>query len=160
LANAWFRILVSSYRVLQRYHARFTGSTPFVGLMWGTFDFRDARYLQTKVKIEGDNAGYIRRNAMDVTQVEAGWWCGDERYPRPAYFSFLYPQPEGIEHAKIKPDKARWENSLGEFILDYDDVRSSKDPESELFAFFESTYACEAAKAGWESELIGTGKPV
>jgi hypothetical protein len=159
LANAWFRILISTYRVLQRYHARFTGKTPYIGLMWGTFDLRDARYLGKRVSTEGPNSGYIRRNAMDVIQVEAGWWCGDERYPHAAYFSFLYPEPKGMSDARIQPKKARWVKSLGEFILDYDDVRLSKDPEGDLLAFFESTYECEAAKAGWDPELLGTGKP-
>ncbi len=159
LANAWWRILASTYRVLQRYHARFTGRTPFIGFMWGTFDLRDARYRGTSMRTKGENAGYIRRNAMDDAQVEAGWWPGDERYPRPAYFSFLYPEPKMIAEAKIKPKKGRWEKSLGEFILDYDDVRTSKDPEGDLLAFFESTYECEAEKAGWESELICSGKP-
>ncbi len=160
LANAWWRILVSSSRALQKYHARFTGRTPSVGLMWGTFDLRDARYLGAHIKTDGPNAGYIRRNSMDDAQVEAGWWSGDERYPHAGYFSFLYPEPKKISEAKIKPIKAKWVDSLGEFILDYDDVRSSKDPEGDLLQFLESTYECEATRAGWESELISAGKPV
>jgi hypothetical protein len=48
LASAWWRILLNSYQVLQRYHARFTGASPAVGFMWGTFDFRDARYAEIK----------------------------------------------------------------------------------------------------------------
>lgn len=160
LANAWWRILVSSQRVLQRYHARFTGTTPPVGLMWGTFDLRDARYQGIPVPTSGQNADFIRRNAMDVTQVEAGWWSGSEQYPRAAYFSFIYPQPDGIEQCQPKPSAARWEKSLGEFILDYDDVRKSENPENDLLAFFESTYQAEAERAGWDPKLIGPGVPV
>lgn len=160
LANAWWRILVSSQRILQRYHARFTGTTPPVGLMWGTFDLRDARYQGIPVPTTGANADYIRRNAMDVAQVEAGWWSGNEQYPRPAYFSFIYPQPQGIEKFQPKPSAAKWEKSLGEFILDYDVIRQSKNPEVDLLAFFESTYQAEAERAGWDPKLIGKGVPV
>lgn len=160
LANAWWRILISSYRVMEHYHARFTGSTPSIGLMWGTLDLRDARYINKQVPTTGLNAGYIRRNAMDVAQVEVGWWSGNSQYPKPAYFSFIYPQPKDIETAKIKPAAAHWDKSLSEFILDYDDLRKAKNPENDLLAFFESTYQVEAEKAGWDSHLIGTGEPV
>lgn len=160
LANAWWRILVSSLRVMERYHARFTGITPPIGLMWGTFDLRDARYKGTHVPTTGANADYIRRNAMDDAQVETGWWSGNDQYTRPAYFSFVYPQPQGIETAKIKPAAAHWDAKLGEFILDYDDLRQSKDPEGDLLAFMESTYKVEAECAGWDPELIGSGHPV
>jgi hypothetical protein len=158
LVNAWWRILVSSQLVMEHYHARFTGKTPAIGLMWGTLDLRDARYNGTRVATTGQNAEYIRRNAMNEAQVEVGWWSGNPVYPRPAYFSFIYPQPANVEQAKIEPASAHWEKTLGEFILDYDDVRNSQNPEKDLLSFFESTYSAEAKFAGWESKLIGPGK--
>jgi hypothetical protein len=160
LAYAWLRILISSYRVMQTYHSHFYGISPPIGLMWGTLDLRDARYKGIHVPTEGPNAGYIRRNAMDDAQVEVGWWSGNEQYPRPAYFSFIYPEPKDIDQAKIQPSKARWDNTLHEFILDYDDVRNAKNPEADLLAFFESTYLAEAEKATWKKELIVPGEPV
>lgn len=160
LANAWWRILSSSHRVMQKYHARFTGITPPIGLMWGTFDLRDARYINKSVPTTGINAGFLRRNAMDVAQVEAGWWSGDDRYERPAYYSFIYPQAEGLEKANIQPKTAKWNSTLGEFLLDYDDVRKAKNPEGDLLAFLESSYAVEAKLADWDPKLIAPGVPV
>lgn len=160
LANAWWRILVSSYRIMQQYHAQFTGKTPPIGFMWGTFDLRDARYQSVAVPTTGPNAGYIRRNAMNEAQVEAGWWSGNANYPRPAYYSFTFPQPVGIENSQIKPASARWDNNMGLFILDYDELRKSKTPEKDLLLFLESTYKAGAALADWDSELVGSGKPV
>lgn len=160
LANAWWRILVSTYNIMQRYHAKFLGKTPPIGLMWGTFDLRDARYNGTRIVPTGPNTGYLRRNAMDEAQIEIGWWHGNPSYQRPAYYSFTYTQPIGIEDAKVNPTTAHWEKSLGEFILDYDDVRHSKNPEADLLAFFESTYQAGAKLAGWDSKLIGSGVPI
>jgi len=160
LASAWLRILLSTYYVMQHYHSHFYGITPSIGLMWGTFDLRDARYKGVHVPTEGDNAGYIRRNAMDDAQVEAGWWSGNDQYPKPAYFSFIYPEPAGIANVNIKPSKARWDNTLREFILDYDDVRTSATPEADLLAFFESAYEREAEKAEWGKDFIVKGEPV
>ena len=160
LANAWWRILLSSYSVMKRYHSHFNGETPPIGLMWGTFDLRDARYNGVPVATTGTNAGYIRRNAMNEAQVEIGWWPGNEAYPRPAYFSFTYPQPKGIETAKINPEKAHWDATLMEFILDYDNLRQSKYPEKDLLNFFESAYKAGTRLAGWNKTLITSGDPV
>lgn len=160
LANAWWRILLSSYLVLQKYHARFDGETPPIGLMWGTFDLRDARYNGTPVPTTGINAGYIRRNAMNEAQIEIGWWSGNDAYPKAAYYSFTYPQPEGIQQAKIRPAGARWDAALSEFILDYDNLRGLDNPAQALLDFCESTYEAGARLGGWQSKLITTGKPV
>lgn len=160
LVNTWWQIMLSTHKVLERYHARFTGRSPPIGLMWGTLDLRDARYKGIHVPTTGENAGFIRRNAMDDAQVEAGWWAGNELYSRPAFFSFIYPQPKDIEKAKIEPKAARWDTSLKEFILDYDDLRKSPNPDKDLLAFFESAYQAGAERAGWERDLISKGVPV
>ncbi|MGB6976136.1 MAG: DUF5996 family protein [Gammaproteobacteria bacterium] len=160
LVNAWWRIMSSTNQVLKRYHARFTGRTPPIGLMWGSLDIRDVRYQGTPVPTTGINADYIRRNAMNNPQIEMGWWIGSPNYPRPAYFSFTYPQPVGIEQAEIQPKVAHWDTTLGEFLLDYDDLRKSKHPEQDLLDFFESAYQAGAERAGWSSELVSSGKPV
>lgn len=160
IVTTWWQIMISTHRVLERYHARFTGRTPPIGLMWGTLDLRDARYKGTPVPTTGINAGYIRRNAMDDAQVEAGFWAGSKAYPRAAFFSFTFPEPSGIAEAAIKPNKARFDKTLGEFILDYDDLLTSTDPENDLLSFFESTYQAGAERANWKSTLIGKGVPV
>lgn len=158
LAHSWWRILIATHRVFQRYHARFRGKTQPVGLMWGTFDLREVRY-------NGDlpprtSAGYLRRNAMDAPLIEAGWWPGNETYPRPAFYSFTFPQPPEIERASVEPAAARWEAALGEFILDYEDLRASGDAEGDLLAFLETTYRAGATRAGWPSTLVSSGQPV
>ncbi len=157
LANAWWRILLSSYRVLQSYHAHFSGITPAIGFMWGTFDLRDVRF--NGIAVPADGMDYIRRNAMDEAQIEMGWWHGTDAYPHPAYYSFTYPKPDNIENVRIQPEKAHWDDSMGEFLLDYDVIRRSKNPEKDLFAFFESTYQVGAAKAHWDSKFTTSGRP-
>jgi uncharacterized protein DUF5996 len=48
---------------------------------------------------------------------------------------------------------------MSEFLLDYDDLRKSKDPDSDLLSFFESTYHAGAERAGWDPHLVGSGRP-
>jgi hypothetical protein len=160
IVHSWWEILRRSEAVIQRYHAKFIGKTPPVALMWGTLDLRDVRFNGRLVKPTGPNTGYLRRNAMDAEQIEIGWWGGNELYPRAAYYSFTYPQPEGIEDAKILPSAARWDPTLSEFILDYDDLIKSSNPEQDLLDFCYSTYQAGATRANWDPLLIGTGFPV
>ena len=158
LVNAWWRILLSTQRVMQVFRGRFQGKTQPIGLMWGTLDIRDVRY-NGKPASSGEKADYIRRNAMTEELIEVGWWAGSAAYPKPAFYSFTYPQPSQIEGAEVSPSSARWESGMGEFLLDYDDLRQSKDPDRDLLSFFESTYQAGAERAGWDRHLVGSGKP-
>lgn len=158
LVNNWWRILLSTQRVMQVFHGRFKGKTQPIGLMWGTLDIRDVRY-NGKPASPGAKADYIRRNAANAELVEVGWWSGNAAYPKPAFYSFTYPQPEGMENAKVSPPSSRWDSTLGEFLLDYDDLRGAKDPDGDLLSFFESTYKAGAERAGWDPSLVGSGRP-
>jgi len=158
MVNAWWRILLSTQRVMQVFHGRFRGKTQPIGLMWGTLDIRDVRY-NGKPASAGEKADYIRRNAMNEELIEVGWWSGSAAYPKPAFYSFTYPQPQGMETAKVSPANSRWESAMGEFLLDYDDLRKSKSPDADLLSFFDSTYRAGAERAGWDPRLVGSGKP-
>jgi len=48
---------------------------------------------------------------------------------------------------------------MGEFIFDYDDLRKSKDPDGDLQSFFRSAFDAGAERAGWDPNLMGTGRP-
>lgn len=158
LVNSWWRILLSTQRVMQVFRGRFKGKTQPIGLMWGTLDIRDVRY-NGKPASPGAKAGYIRRNAMNEELIEVGWWSGNSAYPKPAFYSFTYPQPEGMENARVTPSSSRWDSAMGEFLFDYDDLRNSKDPDGDLLSFFESTYNAGAERAGWGPSLVGSGRP-
>jgi hypothetical protein len=158
LVNTWWHILLSVQRALQVFQGRFTGKTQPIGLMWGTLDIR-AVFYNGKPASPAANTGFIRRNAMNAELIEMGWWSGDASYPRPAFYSFTYPQPQGIEKMKVGPAGAGWNAGMGEFLLDYDNLRQSSDPDHDLLTFFESTYNAGARTAGWDSELLGSGRP-
>jgi hypothetical protein len=155
LVEAWFQAMHTSAGVMQRYRACFSRKTPPVGFMWGTFDLR----LGGTPAPPDPDPGYIGRNAMDEDLVESGWWPGSEAYPRPAYYSFTHPRPVGIESVDPEPAAARWDATLGEFILDYDDVRTAADPAAALLAFLDSTYEAGAVRAGWDPAWICPGRP-
>ena len=160
IVNTWWRIMISTYRVLQKYHSTFGGISPRIGLLWGTLDLRDARYKGISLPITEATSNYIARNSFDDAQIEVGWTSSNEKYPSPSFFSFAYPKPADFEHAKILPNAAKWVEAIGEFVLDYDDLRKSKDPENDLLSFFNSSYEAIAKIDHWEPKLIVAGKPI
>lgn len=160
VVNAWWRILVSTTRVLQKFHSRFYGITPQIGILWGTLDLRDARYKGVFLPIEKGMSGYIARNAMDDAQFEVGFSSSNEKYFVPSFFAFTYPKPAEFEKAKINIPDVKWVPQIGEFVLDYEDLRKAKNPDETLLAFFENTYQAFAKLAKWDEKLIVSGKPI
>lgn len=160
IIHRWWRILLSTYRVLLKFHSKFYGITPQIGLFFGTLDLRDARYKGQHLPIPKEMSHYIARNAMDDAQFEVGWSASNEKYPTPSFFAFSFPKPEGLENATIHPSTAKWVTTIGEHILDYEDFRCSKDPEKELLDFFESCYHAVAKLGNWDRSLNVSGKPV
>jgi hypothetical protein len=158
--NAWWRIILSTYRVLLKFHSRYYGITPRIGLVWGTLDLRDARYKGVHLAIPDALSNYIARNAMDDAQFEVGFSASNEKYLTPSFFAFTYPKPEGLENAVVKPAASKWVAAVSEFILDYDDLRKAKNPDEELLLFFESSYQTFAGLAKWDSALVVSGKPI
>lgn len=92
---------------------------------------------------------------MDAQEVAVGWWPGDPRYPKAAFYAYAHPMPEGYGEARLEPDAARWEPNLGEFVLDWDDVCASAEPhEAALrFAFGHSCAVC-----AWDPALAATAE--
>ncbi len=104
--------------------------------------------------------GFITRNASDAQQVTVGWWPGDAHH-RAAFYAYAYPAPPGFGGAALSPAAARWDETLGEYILDWDDVRAAPDPHAAAVDFLRSAFHHAYRQAGWSAELGATaeGKP-
>ena len=72
----------------------------------------------------------------------------------PAFYSYTVPQPAGIQEARVRPEAAKWNPQLSEFILMYDDVRLADSPEQALLEFLESTYEAGASLAKWDRAAL------
>jgi uncharacterized protein DUF5996 len=153
VANRLFRVFARTAAVLEEFRAGFWGKQSPLGLYWGTFDLSVSRYNLVPLE-PPDDAGVIGRIAMDSQLVEVGFWPGSAAYPRAAFFAFAFPKPQGIEAAAIEPGEAGWNADLGEFVLDYEDVRATGDPRAAILAFAQSAYAAGADLAGWDRALL------
>lgn len=147
----YFAAATRAALVLSELRAPFRGRSTPVNAWWGTFDL--AVSLFSGLPVDPPSRDFITRNAANAQQIEVGWWPGDGRYPRAAFFAFAYPAPEGFAAATLSPAAARWDAGLGEYVLDWDDVRASPDPHRAALDFARSAVRHACAVCGFDPAL-------
>jgi hypothetical protein len=159
---AYFAAATRAAMVLAAFRAPFRGRSTPVNAWWGSFDLAVSLFSGEPAQPPSDD--FIMRNAMDSQEVAVGWWPGDTRYGRPAFYAYAHPAPEGFAGATLAPDAARWDAALEEYVLDWDDARATADPHTTALRFAASAFshACEVCE--WDSELAasahGTPPPI
>jgi hypothetical protein len=96
----------------------------------------------------------VTREAYSHEVSSAGFWPGDDRTDFPAFYSYAYPAPGGFADGQVLPKGASFNQQLGEFLLPYDVVRQSSDPEGTLMTFLESTYRAAADLGAWDCNAL------
>jgi hypothetical protein len=148
--------------VLAAVRAPYRGRSTPVNAWWGSFDLAVALYSGAPAEPPADD--FISRNSGNAQQIEVGWWPGDPRHPRPAFFAFAHPAPEGFAGATLQPPAARWDAGLGEYVLEWDDVVADGEPHLMALEFARSAVAHACAVCGWDPGLAasvqGTPPPV
>jgi hypothetical protein len=147
-ANKFWQILRHSDRIMQSFRSRFIGKCSPVHFFWGSFDLAVTRF-SGRVAPPRPDADPITREAYSHEVISHGWWPGQGPLGKPAYYSYTAPAPEGLANASLRPKEAYYSKDMAEFILLYDDVRNSNDPESALLEFLQSTYEAGAELANW-----------
>jgi hypothetical protein len=158
----YFSAATQAALVLSAFRAPYRGRSTPVNAWWGSFDLAVSLFSGAPAAPPSDD--FIMRNAMDAQEVAIGWWPGDTRYEQAAFYGYAHPAPEGFGEAALSVPGARWESDLGEYILDWEDVRASSDPHSAALDFARSVFhhACEVCE--WDPALLasaeGTPPPV
>jgi hypothetical protein len=141
-------------QVLADFRATFRGRCTPVNAWWGSFDLGVTLFSGEPVEPPADD--FITRNSADAQSVAVGWWPGDRRYPRAAFYAFASPMPETLPLAEVSPREARFDAALGEFVLDWNDVRSAPDPHAAALEFAQSVFRHGSALGGWDPVLAAS----
>jgi hypothetical protein len=158
--GTYFTAATQAALVLAAYRAPYRGRATPVNAWWGSFDL--AVSLFSGAPADPPSTDFIMRNSMDSQEVAVGWWPGDgSRYPRAAFYAFAHPAPVGFDTLTLSPPAARFDSSLGEYILDWDDVRTAADPFATALEFARSAFRQACAACAWDPALAATadGKP-
>jgi hypothetical protein len=152
----YFAAATQAALVLAALRAPYRGRSTPVNAWWGTFDLAIGLFSGEQVDPPSD--GYITRNSANAQQIEVGWWPGDARYPRPAFYAFAFPAPEGFDQATLSPAAARWDTELGEYLLDWDDARRATDPHRDALDFGLSAVRHACLVCGWDAALASSAQ--
>jgi Family of unknown function (DUF5996) len=152
-AQRFWRILVQTEAIMQRYRSPFLGKSSLIHFFWGSFDLALTLFSGRRAP-ERPGADRMTREAYSHEVISCGFWPGDDRFPAPAFYSYTSPQPPGLPAAPIRPEKAFYGQELGLFLLRYENVRSASSPEQALLEFFQSTYEAGARLAQWDREAL------
>ena len=159
---AYFAAATHAALVLAAFRAPYRGRCTPVNAWWGSFDL--AVNLFSGQSADPPSQDFIMRNAMDAQEVAVGWWPGDGRYERAAFYAYAHPAPEGFGNVTLSPAAARWEPGLGEYVLDWDDVCASPDSHAFALEFARSALRHACAVCEWDPQLLasaeGTPPPV
>jgi len=157
--------LLSADRVFRLFRSGFLGKVSPVHFFWGSFDLAVTRFSGRRAPPHPGGIpnlpDRVTREAYSHEVSSAGFWPGNAQGGTPFFYSYAYPVPEGFAEAAVAPEAARFDETFGEFVLDYDAVRRAPDPDATLLAFLDSTYAAAADLAKWDRAALECerGKP-
>jgi hypothetical protein len=158
----YFAAATQAALVLAAFRAPYRGRSTPVHAWWGSFDLAVSLFSGAPADPPSDD--FIMRNAMDSQEVAVGWWPGDARHGRAAFYAYAHPPDDGFGGATLSPAAAGWDPALGEYLLDWDDVRSDADPRATALEFARSVFRHACAACHWDMTLAasaeGTPPPV
>ncbi len=152
------RALVQIDRVFNRFRTGFIGKVSPVHLFWGSFDLAVTRFSGREAPLHPGGVpalpDEVTREAYSHEVSSAGFWPGGAGVDEPMFYSYAYPVPDGFASRPVAPEAARFHQKLGEFVLPYEAVRISDNPDEELMKFLQSTYKAAANLAGWDRQAL------
>jgi hypothetical protein len=157
-AGRYWRVLLHSDRVFQRFRSRFVGKCSPVHYFWGAPDLAVTRFSGRRAPPHPGGIpnlpDAVTREAYSHEVSSAGFWAGGGPVPYPVYYAYAYPEPAGFSAAEVQPAGAFYHPGLREFLLPYDAARESDDPDATLLAFLQSTYDAAANLGGWDRAAL------
>lgn len=155
-AQRFWLALVQIVRVFEQFRSEYLGKVSPVHLFWGALDLAVTRFSgRSAPPYSGapPNCGpHVMLEAYSHEVSSAGYWPGPSGEGH--FYSYAYPEPPGYRDRPVRPDSARWDVALGEFLLPYETVRVAADPDALLLDFLHSTYAAAADTAQWNRKEL------
>ena len=164
-AQRFWRVLLQAARVITVFRARFVGKVSPVHLFWGAMDLACTRFSGRTAPQHPSMPGLpdrVTRDAYSHEVSSCGFWPGAPGAPggpciEPFFYSYAYPEPAGYAQYRVAPAEALFNPAFGEFVLPYEAMRQSADPDAALLEFLQSTYEAAAECGHWDREGLEVG---
>ena len=155
-AQRFWRVLLQTTRVFNVFRARFTGKVSPIHLFWGALDLACTRFSGRTAPQHPSMPRLpdrVTRDAYSHEVCSCGFWPGASGVEA-MFYSYAYPEPPGYRDYSIAPATASFDTNFGEFVLPYEAMRQSADPDSALLEFLQSTYEAAADCAHWDRAAL------
>jgi hypothetical protein len=157
-AENFFSTLREMNRLMTVFRGAFLGKASPAHFFWGSFDLATTRFSGRRAPRHPGGVpncpDYVPEEAYSHECASAGFWPGGGGYPDAALYSYVYPEPAGFREASLLPDEAFYSPTLREFLLPYDAVRTSADPDRAVLSFLQSSYAAAADHGHWDRAAL------
>ncbi len=150
--------LIQINRVFARFRTGFLGKVSPVHLFWGSFDLAVTRFSGRSAPLHPGGfpslPDAVTREAYSHEVSSAGFWPGGNGADEAMFYAYAYPVPDGFRDRPVAPAAARFDDKLGEFLLPYEAIRRSADPDGDLLSFLETAYAAAADAGQWDRTTL------
>ena len=157
-AHDLWQAMVKTNAVLYRFRSEFVGKSSPVHLFWGAFDLAVTRFSGKAAPLHPGGMPNMPLELMQEAYSQevssAGFWPGSKDFPHPAFYAYAYPADPEFSAQPVEPAAAFYSQEMGEFLLKYETVQQSDNPEGMLYRFLESTYEAAALTASWNREKL------
>jgi len=148
----FFQALSGADRILRGFRGEFIGKSSPVHFFWGSFDLAVTRFSGRRAPPHPGGvpnlADWVTREAYSHEVFSAGWWPGGQAYPKPAFYAYAYPEPDGFSDARV-PSGAMYHPDLREFVLPWPEGGETQPDAEHILAFLRSAYSAAADLGGW-----------
>lgn len=155
----FFEALSGADPILRRFHGEFIGKSSPVHFFWGSFDLAVSRFSGRSAPPHPGGfpklADWVTREAYSHEVFSAGWWPGNEAYPWPAFYAYVYPEPDGFDDAQVP--SGEYHPDLNEFVLPWPEEGGAGTGEEGVLEFLRSAYAAAADLGGWNRSELESG---
>jgi len=105
--------------VLTHFRSGFLGKVSPVHFFWGSFDLAVTRFSGRRAPPHpGGIPGLsdeVTREAYSHEVSSAGFWPGNDAFPRATFYSYAYPQPAGFSSQPVTPPPITIRDSVSSF---------------------------------------------
>jgi Family of unknown function (DUF5996) len=147
--SRFWHVLGYADSLFKRFSTNYYGKISPVHFFWGSFDLAVTRFNGRRAPARPD-ADAIQAEAYSHECISAGFWPGNGAYGKAAFYCYAAPVPERLSDTILTGCPGPFNKALGEFLLDYDEVRQSPDPAQAVLSFLEATYNAAADCAKWD----------
>jgi len=158
--HTFWLALTDVQRVFARFREDFLGKVSPIHFFWGAFDLAVTRFSGRPAPRHPGGVpncpDYVMQESYSHELSSAGFWPGTG-LGEAAFYAYAYPEPDGYKTAKVLPQEAWYSTEMGEYLLTYEAVRNSPNPDEALLQFLQTTYEAAATFGNWDRKALERG---